>query len=86
MVTVRLTRMGSKKAPFYRIVATDSRKPREGKFLETLGYYDPVKSPEVIVIKHERLDYWASVGAQLSDTVASLAKRNKKQAAEAAKA
>ncbi len=79
MVKVRLTRMGAKKAPFYRIVATDSRNRRDGRFLEVLGYYDPVKQPEVLHIKFDRLEYWKSVGAQLTDTVASLVKRARKQ-------
>jgi len=79
MVKVRLTRLGSKKNPFYRIIATHSRTPRDGRFLEILGYYDPVKSPAVLHVKQERVDYWVSVGAQLSDTVASLLRRHKKE-------
>lgn len=80
MVKVRLTRLGSKKSPFYRIIATDSRTPRDGRFLEILGYYDPIKNPEVLLVKQDRVDYWLSVGAQMTDTVASLVRRSKKQA------
>lgn len=83
MVKVRLTRLGSKKSPFYRIIATDSRTPRDGRFLEILGYYDPIKNPEVLLVKQERVDYWLSVGAQMSDTVASLVRRSKKHATAA---
>ncbi len=78
MVKVRLTRMGAKKAPFYRIVATDSRNRRDGRFIEILGYYDPAKQPEVLHIKLDRVEYWKSVGAQVSDTVASLIQRARK--------
>lgn len=84
MVKVRMTRMGAKKSPFYRIIATDSRSPRDGRFIEILGYYDPQKSPEVFHIKAERLDWWVNHGAQMSDTVASLLRRSKKAAAAAA--
>lgn len=83
MVKVRLTRLGSKKSPFYRIIATDSRTPRDGRFLEILGYYDPIKNPEVLLVKQDRVDYWLSVGAQMTDTVASLVRRSKKQATAA---
>lgn len=83
MVKVRLTRMGSKKSPFYRIIATHSRTPRDGRFLEILGYYDPVKNPAVLHVKQERVDYWVSVGAQMSDTVASLLRKHKKETAAA---
>ncbi len=80
MVKVRLTRMGAKKAPFYRVVATDSRNRRDGRFIEILGYYDPAKQPEILHIKHDRLEYWKSVGAQVSDSVASLIKRARRHA------
>lgn len=81
MVKVRLTRMGAKKAPFYRIVATDSRSARGGRFLEILGYYDPIKNPEVLFVKEERLKHWIGVGAQMTDTVSSLIKRWKSRSA-----
>lgn len=84
MVKVRLTRMGAKKAPFYRIIATDSRSPRDGRFLEILGYYDPATKPEILHVKYDRLQHWVSVGAQVTDTVSSLLKRARKNAPPAA--
>ncbi len=68
-VRIRLARAGSKGKPFYRLVASDSRYPRDGKFLEQLGTYDPRKSPPEVKIKHDRIDYWLSVGARPTDTV-----------------
>jgi small subunit ribosomal protein S16 len=73
MTVVRLTRMGRKKKPFYRIVVTDSRKRRDSGWKESIGYYNPVVEPKVIKIDHERLDYWLGVGAKMSDTVKKLA-------------
>lgn len=69
---VRLTRNGRKKRPFYRIVVTDSRKRRDGGFIETIGYYNPMVEPEVLKFDKERLDYWKSVGAKLSDRVSKI--------------
>ena len=69
MVKIRLMRMGSKKRPFYRIVAADSRSPRDGKFLEILGHYDPRTEPNKIEIKKDRIDDWVSKGAQYSGRV-----------------
>ena len=66
---VRLTRMGRNKKPFYRIVVTDSRKRRDGGWIESIGYYNPLTEPEVIKFDAEKLDYWMSVGAKLSDRV-----------------
>ena len=66
---VRLTRMGRKKRPFYRIVVTDSRKRRDGGWIESIGYYNPLTEPETIKFDEERLKYWTSVGAKLSDRV-----------------
>ena len=66
---VRLTRMGRKKRPFYRIVVTDSRKRRDGGWIESIGYYNPLTEPETIKFDEERLNYWTSVGAKLSDRV-----------------
>ena len=66
-VKIRLKRMGSKKRPFYRIVATDSRMPRDGRFIETLGYYDPMRSPAIVNIKEELVFKWMERGAQPSD-------------------
>jgi len=74
-VRLRLTRMGRKKRPFYRIVAVDSRAPRDGKYLENLGYYDPKKEPFEVKLNEERILYWLSVGAQPTDTVRSLLRR-----------
>lgn len=80
MVKVRLTRLGAKKTPFYRIVATDIRNKRDGRFLEILGYYDPARKPEIFHIKHERYQHWLSMGAKVSNTVASMVRRARKQA------
>jgi small subunit ribosomal protein S16 len=66
---VRLTRMGRKKKPFYRIVVTDSRKRRDSGWIESIGYYNPMCEPEVIKFDEERLTYWTSVGAKMSDRV-----------------
>ena len=73
MTVIRLTRMGRKKKPFYRIVVTDSRKRRDGGWIESIGFYNPVAKEEEIRIDEERLNYWLSVGAQMSDTVKRLA-------------
>ncbi|KAF0590115.1 30S ribosomal protein S16 [Candidatus Campylobacter infans] len=71
---VRLTRMGRKKSPFYRIVVTDSRKRRDSGWIESIGYYNPMVEPEVVKFDANRLDYWKSVGAKLSDRVARITK------------
>ncbi len=70
MVVIRLTRKGRKKVPFYRIVAADSRMPRDGRFLENLGTYDPIKKE--VKMNLERIEHWVKVGAKMSDTVAKL--------------
>lgn len=75
-VKIRLRRMGAKKAPFYRIVVADSRYPRDGRFIEKIGYYDPMKSPAEVKIDAEKVQKWISNGAQPTDTVKSLLKRN----------
>jgi len=72
MTVVRLTRMGRKKSPFYRIVVTDSRKRRDGGWIESIGHYNPMTKD--ITVDTERLDYWKSVGAKLSDRVAKITK------------
>ncbi|KAA6224747.1 MULTISPECIES: 30S ribosomal protein S16 [unclassified Campylobacter] len=72
MTVVRLTRMGRTKRPFYRIVVTDSRKRRDGGWIESIGYYNPMVEPEVVKFDTERLNYWKSVGARLSDKVISI--------------
>lgn len=66
---VRLARMGRKKSPFYRIVVTDNRKRRDSGWIESIGYYNPLKEPEVIKFDEERLAYWKSVGAKVSQRV-----------------
>ncbi len=74
-VRIRLTRKGAKKSPFYRVVVADSEAPRDGRFIEVLGTYDPRKDPAEVKIKGDRLDYWLGNGAQPSDTVRSLIKK-----------
>ena len=72
MVRIRLARAGAKKRPFYRIVAADARSPRDGRFLEQLGSYDPLlnsEDPKRVVLKEERIRYWIGQGAQVSDRV-----------------
>ena len=79
-VKIRLRRMGRNKAPFYRVVATDSRCPADGRFLETLGWYDPMKKgDDDCSLNMERVEYWRQNGAQLTDTVRNLVKRMAKQ-------
>ena len=75
MVKIRLARHGAKKRPFYRIVAADSRSPRDGRFLERLGSYDPTRNPALIEIKQDRLAEWLKNGAQPTETVARLIKK-----------
>ena len=75
MVKIRLKRMGMKKKPFYRLVVTDSRNPRDGRFIEELGYYNPVSEPVELMINDERAKYWLGVGAQPTDTVRALLKK-----------
>lgn len=74
MVKIRLARIGAKNKPAYRIVAIDSKKPRDGKFIEILGFYDPKTEPATIKIKEDRIKYWLSVGAQPSETVEKILK------------
>ena len=71
-VRIRLARHGRKKRPFYRVVAADSRMPRDGRYIERLGHYDPMAEPAEIKLDLERVDYWLGVGASPSDTVAGL--------------
>jgi len=72
VVKLRLRRMGAKKRPSYRIVAADSRSPRDGAFIESVGYYDPIPDPATINVNVDRARHWLSVGAQPTDTVRSL--------------
>ena len=81
-VKVRLARLGRKKKPFYRIVVASSQAPRDGKFLEVVGTYDPLQDPAVITIKHEQLQKWLDKGAIPTDTVRSLMAKNPAPAAE----
>ncbi|RZT01969.1 30S ribosomal protein S16 [Cuneatibacter caecimuris] len=73
-VKIRLKRMGQKKAPFYRVVVADSRSPRDGKFIEEIGYYDPNQNPSVVKIDEENAKKWLNTGAQPTETVAKLLK------------
>ena len=71
-VRIRLARHGRKKQPFYRIVATDGRFPRDGRYIERLGHFNPMSEPKELVIDLERVDYWMGVGANPSETAAKL--------------
>jgi len=87
MVTIRLSRGGAKKKPFYQIVVTDSRNRRDGRYLERLGFYNPMvqnETEEALRIDLDRVNYWVGTGAQLSDRVAKLVKTHKEKAAAAA--
>ena len=75
MIKLRLRRMGAKKRPSYRIVAADSRSPRDGRFIEIVGTYDPITDPATIKLNTERVRHWLSVGAQPTDTVRDIIKR-----------
>lgn len=76
MVKIRLRRMGGHKRPFYRIVVADSRSPRDGRFIEEVGYYNPLSNPKTIKIDNEKAEKWLKVGAQPTETVKSLFKKN----------
>jgi small subunit ribosomal protein S16 len=82
-VSIRLRREGAKNRPFYRIVVADKRSPRDGKFIELIGNYDPKKAGTNFAIDVDRADYWVSKGAQPSDTVRSIIKKAKQAAAKA---
>ena len=84
-VTLRLARRGAKKHAFYHVVATDSRNPRDGKFNEEIGTYDPKFTPAKVTLKQDRLDHWIKMGAKPSETVRQLIKLHKKTGAPAAK-
>jgi small subunit ribosomal protein S16 len=83
-VHIRLARYGSKKNPFYRVVVTDQRSPRDGRFLEIIGTFDPSKNPGKLELKSDRLAYWSSVGALATDTVAGLLRRHAREAGASA--
>jgi len=75
-VKIRLKRMGMKKKPFYRVVVADIRSPRDGRFIEEIGYYNPMTSPAEIKVDADRAKYWLGVGAQPTDTVRILLKKS----------
>lgn len=75
-VKIRLRRMGAKRAPFYRVVVADSRFPRDGRFIEEIGYFDPTKDPAIVNIDGEKAKNWIANGAQPTDTVKALLKKN----------
>jgi len=83
MVSIRLSRAGAKKRPFYHLVVTDSRNGRDGRYIERVGFFNPVGKPheENLRVDLERVDYWVSHGAQPSDRVASLLKKHRKAVA-----
>ena len=76
MVKIRLRRMGAKKAPFYRIVVADSRYSRDGRFIEEIGYYNPAAEPVVFKVDAEKVQKWMATGAQPTDTVRALLKKD----------
>ena len=76
MVKIRLKRMGAHKKPFYRVIVADSRTPRNGKFIEEIGTYDPLKNPSEIIIDNEAAKRWLANGAQPTDTVRALLKKS----------
>ena len=84
-VHIRLTRGGTKKTPFYRLVVTDSRSPRDGRFLENIGTFDPLRGDGQLKVDLERFNYWTGVGAKASSTVARVIKASQKAALVAAK-
>ena len=76
MLKIRLRRMGAKKAPFYRIVVADSRAPRDGSFVEEIGYYNPLSNPVELTVDNEKAAAWVKSGAQPTDTVRALLKKS----------
>jgi len=83
MVTIRLSRVGAKKRPFYQVTVTDSRSARDGRFIERVGFFNPIASGKEVRVRldRERIDYWVKQGAMLSDRVAKLLKDSEKAAA-----
>ena len=75
-VKIRLRRMGAKRDPFYRVVVADSRYPRDGRFIEEIGYYDPMTNPAELKLDNEKAEKWLKNGAQPTDTVKALFKKN----------
>jgi small subunit ribosomal protein S16 len=77
VLTIRLARIGKKKHPFYRVVVTEKTRPRNGRFVEIVGTYNPAMKPAAVELNRERVDYWISKGAQPSDTVRSFLRNHK---------
>jgi small subunit ribosomal protein S16 len=77
LLRIRLTRMGAKKKPFYRVIVTEQRQARDGSFVEILGHYNPTTNPPLVELNMERVDHWLKHGAQPSETVHSLLKKAK---------
>lgn len=75
MVKIRLRRMGAKKAPFYRVVVANNTSPRDGRFIENVGYYNPTKNPQIVKLHEDRVLHWLSVGAVPTDTARSLLRK-----------
>ena len=84
MLRIRLTRMGAKKKPYYRVVVTERRQARDGRFVEVLGHYNPRTNPPLIELQMDRVKHWLECGAQPSETVHSLLKKAERAAAAAA--
>ena len=80
MVKIRLARHGAKKRPYYRIVVADSRSPRDGRFIDEVGRYNPIKHPHYVEFDNEKMDKWLSQGARMTDTVERLYKQSKAEA------
>jgi small subunit ribosomal protein S16 len=76
MLMIRLARFGAKKKPFYRVVVIEKERARNGRSLEVIGHYNPLTDPPAVVLRHDRLDHWTKVGAQLSDTVKRIIEKN----------
>ena len=85
MLMIRLARFGAKKKPFYRIVVIEKERARNGRNIEVVGHYNPLTNPAQVALKHDRIAYWKGVGAQVSDTVATLVEKNPPAAAEPAR-
>ena len=86
MLMIRLARFGAKKKPSYRVVVIDKERARDSRAVEVVGFYNPVSQPQVVNLKHDRVEYWIKNGAQPSDTVSRLLKKNPAPAPEAAPA
>ena len=76
MLMIRLARFGAKKKPFYRVVVIEKERARNGRNLEVVGHYNPLTTPPLVMLKHDRVEHWTKNGAQLSDTVKRLVERN----------